>query len=114
VVIGLRRKAAYWLRGAALLLLCVISTDGALDANCDPLPQARDGVTIGMRAAGTQEPCAPECTPDCFCCSRSLAARPAFSLPGGGTAAQTTEPAAPAVPQGVRPVPYRPPLTILA
>ena len=100
-------------RFVALLLLCLISADAALDAACDPIVGPRDAAqTVSAAGSTGDEPCATSCLPDCFCCSRSLTAA-AVVLPGStGPIALRAEKAAPQVPQGVRPVPYHPPLYI--
>lgn len=100
---------------AALCLLLSIVADVAADARCD-LPSAPAGA---LSAAGAMTPsndedlCAAACIPDCYCCSRTLAANRPVLPAGAGPLARATVAGVPAAATGVRPVPYHPPLTVV-
>jgi hypothetical protein len=64
-------------RIAALVLLANIAID-VQDAACDPLPNMGDSMLSSRSPGSTADPCSDSCVPDCFCCSNSLAAVPAF------------------------------------
>ena len=80
-----RRGHSVVLRAAACLLLAVIAADLAADTACDmPAPPAASpsaAAVQGVAPGGPNERCADFCMPDCFCCSRSVAAGPAVLPP---------------------------------
>jgi hypothetical protein len=95
------------------LFVCVIGVDIAADGRCDPVPTASGAVAFTAAAdRGDTDPCARQCVADCFCCSRSLAVGRAFVAPARGPVEPTPELGPLAVPAGVRPVLYRPPLLL--
>ncbi len=102
------------LRLVAFALLALIGADVAGDATCD-LPTAlvaNASASLGSPTPEAAEPCVDVCIPDCFCCSRSVAARtsivpPPAVLVAGRLAAAREDRAA-----GVRPVADRPPLLL--
>ena len=102
-------------RLAACLLLAVIAADLASDARCDDgATSARGAAAVsdqGQRQGRTHEPCTDFCVPDCFCCSRSVAAGPALLLPEPERLLLFDAPAPERWLEGVRPVVDRPPLS---
>ncbi|MGE0453249.1 MAG: hypothetical protein AB7O37_01285 [Vicinamibacteria bacterium] len=105
-------RGASLLRIAAFLLLAVIAADVVGDASCD-LPGARSGAATALRPAGadgTPEACVSFCVPDCFCCSRSVAAAAAITPPRPAPLAALDAPVAERWPHGVRPAVDHPPL----
>jgi hypothetical protein len=109
-----RRPLARLGRVASLVLLAAVGVDLAGDTRCD-VPQFGLEGSAAFSAAippGTEEPCASFCVPDCFCCSRSLVARPAVVPPEPGPLTAVGLPRPPNRPDGVRPVAVRPPLPL--
>lgn len=95
----------------AILMLGVVCLDMA-DASCDPVAGLGGPLAISSPQAGQPDACMPVCVPDCFCCSRLVVAG-AVLLPAQ-PAPQQADPEAPLghIPDGVRPVPYHPPLAL--
>jgi hypothetical protein len=109
---GRSRRGAPVLRLVAMLLLAVIVTDVVGDAGCD-IPSTAVRADLSMTtgvAAGSNEPCASFCVPDCFCCSRSVGAAAIIAPPRPAPLAVLDAPAAERWPHGVRPVVDHPPL----
>ena len=77
----------------SILLLGVIGADLG-DAACDPFPLALGGSLRFATAPESADACFDFCIPDCFCCTPSAPAAPAFSLPRAESASEG--PAAPA------------------
>jgi hypothetical protein len=100
------------LRVAASLLLAVITADLVADTNCDSPDVTSASATKlqGPAATGTNEPCGDICIPDCFCCSRSVAASSVVIPPEPESLAPVDAPQAERWPAGVHPVVDRPPL----
>jgi hypothetical protein len=109
-----RRRAA--IRLAACLLLVAIGADLAADARCDaasPLAGS-SSVRTGEQPPGSSgDACAPVCVPDCFCCSRSLAAAPLIVPPAPVALSSLDVPAKERWPEGVRRVLDHPPLRLV-
>ncbi len=99
-------------RALACLLLAVIAADVAADATCDELTLGPVPTALVREAGpdGQGEACRDLCVPDCFCCSRSLAAGPAVLPPEPQPLASLAAVAALRRPAGVRPVLDPPPL----
>ena len=103
------------LRVAACLLLASIAADLLAD-NCDrasprlPATESLGPVQDQDRPGTSGEPCADFCVPDCFCCSRIVAAGPALFPAAPMPLEVIDDPVAERLPHGVRPVPYHPPL----
>lgn len=108
-----RRGFSVALRLAACVLLAVIAVDVVADTTCDsPGLSARSATTAmrGPNPSGANDPCSDVCVPDCFCCSRSTAARPAVPPPDLARLTPVDAPAAERCPDGVRSVLDHPPL----
>ena len=113
--IGRRRHGQRMaLRAAVCLLLAVIGLDVAADAACDSIslgaPSASTTEVRGVAPSGPNERCADFCVPDCFCCSRSVAAGPAVLPPEPQPLTRVDAPATAGRSDGVRPVVDHPPL----
>jgi hypothetical protein len=67
-------------RVVGLALLALIAFD-LTDTSCDPLVIPVAAAMRGGSSDLQNDPCGGVCVPDCFCCSTTLAALPAFSLP---------------------------------
>jgi hypothetical protein len=113
---GRQRRGSTIMRMVALLLLIVIGTDLAADANCDAAPSPSRSATT-MQAAtvpngpsGPSDPCARTCVPDCFCCSMAVAGGPMLVLPKPSFVTACEPRALESWPEGVHPVADRPPL----
>ena len=113
-----RRGYSMVLRAAACLLLAVIAADVAADTTCDmPAPAAASPSAAALRGVapgGPNERCADFCIPDCFCCSRSVAAGAIVIPPEPQrlTAVPAPAPATDDLSEGVRAVPEPPPLAL--
>ncbi len=107
-----RRGFSATLRAAACLLLVVIAADVVSDTTCDSTSLGSASATTlrGPTPRGANEPCADFCVPDCFCCSRSIAAGPAVLPPEPERLTLLAPPAAERWSEGVRPVVDHPPL----
>jgi hypothetical protein len=109
-----RHRHGVVLRAAACLLLAVIAADVAADTTCDmPAPAATPPSAAAVRGVaqdGPIERCADFCVPDCFCCSRSLAAGAAVLPPEPQRVRSVPAPATDDLSEGVRAVPEPPPL----
>jgi len=106
------RRGALVLRVAAMLLLAVILSDVVGDADCD-IPNTAVAADVSMSpgvGAGSGEPCASFCVPDCFCCSRSVGAAAVIAPTRPVPLTVLDAPAREHWPQGVRPVIDHPPL----
>jgi hypothetical protein len=106
------RRGALALRLVATLLLAVILSDVVGDADCD-IPNTAVAADVSMSAgggAGSGEPCASFCVPDCFCCSRSVGAAAVIAPPRPIPLTVLDTPDRERWPQGVRPVIDHPPL----
>jgi hypothetical protein len=112
----MRRGHRVVLRAAACLLLSVIALDVAADAACDSIglgaPSASTTAVRGLAPSGANEPCADFCIPDCFCCSRSVAAGAAVLPPEPQRLTAVPAPATDDLSEGVRTVPEPPPLAL--
>lgn len=84
----------------ALLLLAVVLGDLAFDADCDPLPPAAGELAVAAADDGDADACATGCIPDCFCCSRSLAAGPRVEPPAPDGVASVAVVVVPGLPPG--------------
>ena len=105
-------KMKLGVRAAACLLLAVITADVVADTSCDA-PEVASASATNVQvpaAAGTNEPCGDVCIPDCFCCSRSVAASSVVIPPEPESLAPVDAPRAEQWPAGVHPVVDRPPL----
>jgi hypothetical protein len=104
------------LRAAACLLLAVIAADVAADTTCDmPAPAAASPSAAALRGVapgGPNERCADFCIPDCFCCSRSVAAGAVILPPEPPRLNPVPAPATDDLSEGVRAVPEPPPLAL--
>lgn len=103
------------LRVAACLLLTAIAQDLLADTRCDvasPLGSATAVRAQGHQQGEDNEPCAPLCVPDCFCCSRSVAAGPVIVLSAPVLLRTLDAPAKERWSEGVRPVVDHPPLRL--
>ena len=104
------------LRSVACLLLAVIAADVAADTTCDmPAPAAASSSATALRGValgGPNERCADFCMPDCFCCSRSVAAGAAEFPPEPQRLTPVPAPATGDLSEGVRAVPEPPPLAL--
>lgn len=101
------------LRVAVCLLLASIAADLLADTRCDRAPSrpsAAESLGPLQDRPGTGEPCADFCVPDCYCCSRIVAAGPAVFPAAAIPLEAIGDPVAERFPLGVRPVPYHPPL----
>ena len=102
------------LRAAVCLLLAVIAFDVTADAACDSISLGAAAASTtevrGGAPSGSNESCADFCVPDCFCCSRSVAAGPAVFPPEPQPLTRVDPPATDDGSDGVRPVVDRPPL----
>jgi hypothetical protein len=98
------------LKLVAVLLISLASADLAFDAGCDPLPT---GSATSVLAAEDEdgENCGSSCAADCFCCTIVTAASVNPSLPALESLEGTLRFAQAQAPDGVRPVPYHPPLS---
>ena len=109
-----RRGYSMVLRAAACLLLAVIAADLAADTTCDmPAPAAASSSATALRGValgGPNERCADFCMPDCFCCSRSVAAGAAEFPPEPERLTPVPAPATGDLSEGVWTVPEPPPL----
>lgn len=107
-----RRGFSVTLRAAACLLLAVIAADLIADTACDSFDLgAASATTVQARASGeANEPCADFCVPDCFCCSRSVAATPIVFPTEPRRLTPVQAPASERWTEGVRPVVDHPPL----
>lgn len=108
---GRARRGPWLLRASALALLAVILCDVAGDASCDlpSGPPVAADTAMSAADAGSTEPCASFCVPDCFCCSRSVGAVATIAPPRPAPLAAVDAPARERWPQGVRPVVDHPP-----
>jgi len=101
------------LRVAVYVFLASIATDLLADTQCDRASSrlaAAESLGAAQDRPDTSEPCGAVCVPDCFCCSRIVAAGPAV-FPAAPIPLQVIgDPVALRFPLGVRPVPYHPPL----
>lgn len=97
----------------ACVLLALIGADLVGDANCDlPLTlnvEAGTRLQSAVAPDGTNEACFDFCVPDCFCCSRSVAAGPAIVPPAPVPLSLVEDSARETGPEGVRPVVDHPP-----
>ncbi len=107
------------LRAAACLLLAAIAFDLLADARCDVAPSAVSSpIRVGeqgQRPDGTRdtgEPCSRYCVPDCFCCSRSVAAGTVIVAPARALPSTLDAPAQERCSEGFRPVVDHPPLRL--
>jgi hypothetical protein len=102
------------LRAVACLLLAIIVADLAADTSCDmPAPATASSSATALRGValgGPNERCADFCMPDCFCCSRSVAADTAVVPPEPQRLTPVPAPATGDLSEGVRAVPEPPPL----
>jgi hypothetical protein len=103
-------------RGLACLLLAAICVDIVGDATCDaPPPVAPSATVLADLERGpsrSPEPCAEVCVPDCFCCSRSVAADPAVVPPRPVGLTRLATPASEHGAAGWRPPVDHPPLLV--
>jgi len=102
------------LRVAACLLLSAIAADLVADTRCDKGSSSSTS-TAAFRGPvqgqpQTDEACVLFCVPDCFCCSRSLAAGSAVLPPEPQQLTPVHATAAEHWSEGVRPVVDHPPL----
>ena len=107
-----RERPASRLRVLAFLLLAVIASDVLVDGDCDPPPLHAGSASVALAPAvpgASGDPCAAFCVPDCFCCSRSVAAAPAVAPPAPVALAALTAPATDDWPEGVRALVDHPP-----
>jgi hypothetical protein len=93
----------------AIFLVAVALGDLAIDADCDPLSFTSGASAITMATDDNTDACAAGCIPDCFCCSRSLAAAPRVSPPAPDGVAAALAVAAPGLPPGFSVLDDRPP-----
>jgi len=105
------------MRRAALAVLTGIALDLAADASCDTVPSLGASLVTVMdvndRGRTTEtEACADVCVPDCFCCSRSVAADPAAVPPAPAGLTRLDPLAAGHSRVGHRPVVDHPPLLL--
>lgn len=108
----LRHRVA--LRLLAALLVCLILTDLTLDASCDVLPsQPSAGIALSGPGGSASDACAPLCVPDCYCCSRGVAAAAILALPDTGPTTMAPPNTPDASPDGVHSVPFHPPLRLV-
>jgi hypothetical protein len=101
------------LRIAACLILGAIGFDVFADSRCDVQAISTSPIEIraeSQRQGGTGEPCVPFCIPDCFCCSRSVAAGPVVVPPEPRPLMAVDTLAAERRSEGVLPVVDHPPL----
>ena len=84
----------------AVLLLGVVVGDLAIDADCDPLPPAGGELAVALADGTDADACAAGCIPDCYCCSRSLAAGPRVGPPAPDGVAPVAVVAVPSLPDG--------------
>lgn len=100
------------LRVAVCLFLASIATDLLADTQCDRGSSrlaAAESLGAAQDGPDTSEPCGDVCVPDCFCCSRSVAAGPAVFPAAPISLEVIDDRVAERFPHGVRPVPYQPP-----
>lgn len=99
----------------AALFVCLIVSDLAWDVGCDELSvSAAGGVAVTTTPADQdRDACAPLCVADCYCCSRSVSPSLTVVLPEAGPSAPVSVFSPMPSPDGVRPVPYHPPLRLV-
>lgn len=104
-----------WVRLLAALFVCLIVSDLTLDVGCDgPPPTTASGVAItGAPIDHDRDACAPLCVADCYCCSRSVSPSLTVVLPEASPSAPVPAFSPMPSPDGVRPVPYHPPLRLV-
>jgi len=103
------------LRVAACLLLTAIVLDLVADTRCDVASPLRSATAVraqGHQQPADKEPCAPFCVPDCFCCSRAVAAGSVTGPPAPVLLRTLDAPAKERWSEGVRPVVDHPPLRL--
>jgi hypothetical protein len=98
-----------------MLFVCLIVSDLAWDASCDDRSvSATSGVAVSVTPADhNRDACAPLCVADCYCCSRSVSPSLIVVLPEAGPLAPVPAFSPTPSPDGVRPVPYHPPLLLV-
>lgn len=99
---------------AAFFVLFTIAADLVADSRCHSpaRTQAAAGTQTSTLRSVDQDPCRTGCVPDCYCCSQTVTCGPVSLPPDAGPVVHTVPPLAAPPPSGVRPVPYRPPLSI--
>lgn len=104
-----------WVRLLAMLFVCLIVSDLAWDVSCDQLsvPAGGGGAVTTAPPDHDGDACAPLCVADCYCCSRGLSATVVMVMPAIGSATLAVALAPDAAPDGVRPIPYHPPLRLV-
>jgi hypothetical protein len=107
-----RRGFSVTLQAAACLLLAIIAADLVGDTGCDSFGLGAASPTTVRAAAkdGANEACADVCVPDCFCCSRSVAAAPLVLPPEPQRLTSVEAPVSERWSEGIRPVVDHPPL----
>lgn len=105
-------RASIMLRLVAALFVCLIVADVAAQGHCDSLAASRAVFALASSAATTTDACGQICVPDCYCCAGGVEHATVVVLTGGGRAERPAELAPPSAPDGVRPLPYRPPLPV--
>lgn len=101
------------LRLLVALFVCLIVADGAMEGHCDsPRTSSATASAIAGDAGAGRSPdaCATMCVPDCYCCARGVEPSIVMALPEAEPAGPVPDAVRPAAPEGVRPLPYRPPL----
>ena len=105
-------RASIVLRLLAALFVCLIVADLAAEGHCDgPLAPARSLSALSPATATTDDACDQACVPDCYCCAGGVEHATVIVLIEAEPADRAVAPAPPSVPNGVRPLPYHPPLT---
>jgi hypothetical protein len=104
-------RRASSIRVLALAFAYLILADLSQDGNCDRfLASGATGLTISAAAqSGTADACLGQCVPDCFCCSRGLAAGQSVLPPSPSPGVPAAQAAGLAAPAGILPLPYHPP-----
>jgi hypothetical protein len=106
-------RASIMLRILAALFVCLIVADVAAEGHCDErLAPSLSVLTLSSSTATTTDACGQVCVPDCYCCAGGVEHATVVVLTGVGRAERSTELAAPSAPDGVRPLPYHPPLLV--
>jgi hypothetical protein len=97
---------------AACLLVTVIVSDVVADSACDAptTGSVSEPMVRGAHPNRAGDICADVCVPDCYCCSRSVAAGPAFLPAEPQRLLPVDAPPAGHGSVGVRPVVDHPPL----
>jgi hypothetical protein len=106
-------RASIVLRLVAALFVCLIVADVASEGHCDErLTPSRSILTLSNSASTPTDACGEVCVPDCYCCAGGVEHATVVVLTGAGRAERAAALAPPSAPDGVRPLPYHPPLLV--